>query len=44
MTKELKAGLVLIAITMFWGVSFPIMSIALKSIPHQFRRQFLLLT
>lgn len=37
MTKELKADLSLIGITMFWGASFPIMSIALKNIqPYSF--------
>lgn len=37
MTKELKADLSLLGITMFWGISFPIMSIALKSIqPYSF--------
>ncbi|MBC2579670.1 DMT family transporter [Clostridium sp. DJ247] len=33
MTKELKADLSLLGITVFWGMSFPIMSVALKSIP-----------
>lgn len=33
MTKELKADLSLLGITVFWGASFPIMSVALKSIP-----------
>lgn len=33
MTKQLKADLSLIAVTVVWGASFPIMSIALKSIP-----------
>lgn len=33
MTKQLKADLSLILVTIVWGVSFPIMSIALKSIP-----------
>lgn len=31
MTKELKADLSLLGITLFWGMSFPIMSVALKS-------------
>jgi drug/metabolite transporter (DMT)-like permease len=31
--KQLKAELSLLAITIFWGASFPIMSIALKDVP-----------
>lgn len=33
MRKELKADLALLSITVFWGASFPIMSIALAYIP-----------
>jgi drug/metabolite transporter (DMT)-like permease len=33
MTKQLKADLSLIAVTVVWGASFPIMSIAFKSVP-----------
>lgn len=33
MTKELKADLSLLAITVVWGASFPIMSISLKYVP-----------
>ncbi|ERI94788.1 putative membrane protein [Clostridiales bacterium oral taxon 876 str. F0540] len=33
MTKQLKADLSLIAVTIVWGASFPIMSVAFKSIP-----------
>ena len=33
MTKQLKADLSLVAVTVVWGASFPIMSIAFKSIP-----------
>lgn len=33
MTKEMKADLYLITVTAFWGLSFPIMSVALKTIP-----------
>lgn len=33
MTKELKADISLVAVTVFWGLSFPIMSVALKTIP-----------
>lgn len=33
MKQEFKADLILLSITVFWGASFPIMSIALKYIP-----------
>jgi drug/metabolite transporter (DMT)-like permease len=33
MRQELKADLALIGVTVFWGTSFPIMSIVLKSMP-----------
>jgi drug/metabolite transporter (DMT)-like permease len=33
MTKQLKADLSLLAVTVVWGASFPIMSIAFKSVP-----------
>lgn len=33
MVKQLKADLSLVAVTVVWGASFPIMSIAFKSIP-----------
>lgn len=33
MSKEIKADLSLLIVTVFWGTSFPIMSIALKKIP-----------
>jgi drug/metabolite transporter (DMT)-like permease len=36
MTKQLKADLSLIAVTVVWGASFPIMSIAFKSVPPYF--------
>jgi drug/metabolite transporter (DMT)-like permease len=33
MTKQLKADLSLLAVTVVWGASFPIMSVAFKSVP-----------
>ena len=33
MTRQLKADLSLLAVTVVWGASFPIMSIAFKSVP-----------
>lgn len=33
MKREFKADLILLSITVFWGASFPVMSIALKYIP-----------
>ncbi|MCM8712035.1 DMT family transporter [Clostridium sp. SYSU_GA19001] len=33
MTKQLKADLSLILVTVVWGASFPVMSVALKSVP-----------
>jgi hypothetical protein len=33
MTKQLRADLSLLAVTVVWGASFPIMSIAFKIVP-----------